>query len=511
MPQLEAKVAGVALAAALLCGCATSALEMAPTRPDKPWNPEVTSQGEIIAGAPPRPDAGGGFVLPPNSSVAPQPPAPVVESGRVYTLVELIDLAESSNPQTRIAWNEARKAALAAGVAESTYLPRLEATVVGTYLWNGGNISSNLPLLQSGNRSANGVISTVGLQWLLFDFGERSAVIEAARQGSVISNIAFTAAHQKLIHDVSLAFYSHAAARTRVARSEEALRDAQAVQAAAEDRYKHGVGTVVEVSQARQATAQANLAVVEAAGAADDAYVALISAMGVSPLTKIGVADVSDRKLSPAVSADLDRVVTESLRRRPDVLSALAGQRASQAGVRAARAEFLPKAFITAAAGYGSSSLNVSTVPSASGSLSPLELNGHEFGATVFAGVTVPLYDGGVRAAALARARAEADSANARMTAVQDDAVRQIVTANNTLRTSLAAYEASQAVAEAAQTTFESAFAAYRNGVGSITDVTIAQSQLLHAKTGVSDAYSAALSAAATLALATGALGAAPA
>ena len=58
--------------------------------------------------------------------------------------------------------------------------------------------------------------------------------------------------------------------------------------------------------------------------------------------------------------------------------------------------------------------------------------------------------------------------------------------------------------------TFDAALAAYRNGVGSITDVAIAERQLLVAKNAATDAYSTALSAAATLALVAGALGSAP-
>jgi outer membrane protein len=82
--------------------------------------------------------------------------------------------------------------------------------------------------------------------------------------------------------------------------------------------------------------------------------------------------------------------------------------------------------------------------------------------------------------------------------------------ADNALRTNLSAYSASNVLAEVAQTTFDNVLASYRNLVGSITDVNIAQSQLLHARNASADAYSTALSAAATLALATGALGSAP-
>jgi outer membrane protein len=66
------------------------------------------------------------------------------------------------------------------------------------------------------------------------------------------------------------------------------------------------------------------------------------------------------------------------------------------------------------------------------------------------------------------------------------------------------------AVASAAKTTFEAALTDYRSGVGSITDATVAQSQLPQARNASTDTYSTAQSAAATLALAAGSLGAPP-
>ena len=68
------------------------------------------------------------------------------------------------------------------------------------------------------------------------------------------------------------------------------------------------------------------------------------------------------------------------------------------------------------------------------------------------------------------------------MTQIRDNAVRQIVVADNALRTSLSAYGAADALVAAAQTTFDAALAAYRSGVGSITDVTLAETQLLQAR-----------------------------
>jgi outer membrane protein len=188
----------------------------------------------------------------------------------------------------------------------------------------------------STSSSARGTISAVSLQWLLFDFGARESIIEGAKQASVISNIAFTAAHQQVIYDVSVAFYLNAAARARAATAAQSLKNAQAVEAAANDRYKYSIGTVIEASQPLQATAQAKLAVVQAAGGAQNAYLNLISAMGISPLTKPRIADVSRRSLTPGMTRSVERVISAALARRPDVLTAYATQKASLANFHAA-------------------------------------------------------------------------------------------------------------------------------------------------------------------------------
>jgi outer membrane protein len=508
-PTMRRREAAAALSLVWLAGCAASALDMAPERPDRPWVPATTESGEIIAGGPRGRPGAEGYVLPASPVLRQVPLPPGVDTTRIYSLSALIDLAESNNPATRIAWNDARRAALAAGIAESAFLPNITATAIGGYQGSSGNQTA-LGTSFSNNNSLAGTVSAVSLQWLLFDFGERTAVVDAAKQGSVISNITFAAAHQQLIYSVTVAFYNHTAARARLNTATQSLTNAQRVQAAAEDRCKHDIGTVTEVAQARQGTAQANLAVVQATGWAQDAYLTLITAMGISPLTKIKIADVSGRKLSPSTAAPVESIISEALARRPDMQSAYAAQKASLANVRAAEAEFLPKFFLSANGTYNSGNLNVTSLPSGGQQPPTVNISGNHLGASIFAGVTIPLYDGGTRDAHLARARAEADSAGARLTQVREDAVRQIVLADNALRTSLSAYSASRTLEAAARTTFDAALAAYRNGVGSITDLTLAETQLLQAKNASTDAYSTALSAAATLALSTGALGAAP-
>ncbi|MEI9924264.1 MAG: TolC family protein [Bradyrhizobium sp.] len=486
---------------------------MAPGAPDQPWIPETTATGEIVPGSnsvtlPSSP--GKHFVLPPNTEAArlsdPQP----IDGKHAYTLPELVDIAEKSNPTTKIAWNAARNVALAKGIAESTFLPRLTASAItGRQSIDGGNSVDGFNLGNQ-NTTLNGTISAVSMEWLLFDFGERAAIVRAADQASVISNVAFTAAHQQVIYEVSTAFYAYAASRERLKTAIQSLRNAQSVQAAAEDRYRHGIGTVVESSQALQATAQARLVQVQADGSAKDGYLKLISAMGISPLTRIRIADISNRRLSPPMYGPIKQTVEMAIARRPDILSAYAAQKAALANIDAARAAFMPKVFLAGNAAHATGDLNVTAIPSVGQQLPTVNISGGQNSGTILAGVTVPLFDGGTRLAALKQAEANAENAGLALLKTQNEAVRQIVLSDNALRTSLSAYTASVALNAAAQTTFNAALDAYRNGVGSITNATLSQSQLLLANNARADAYSTSLSAAATLALAVGALGDAP-
>lgn len=497
---------------ALLAGCATSSLDLAPAAPDVPWTPVTRADGEIVAGAPasraaPRSHS---YVLPSNpkaAGVAPAPPG--LDESHAYTLAELIDLAESNSPRTRAAWESARNAALATGIAKAAYLPNLTASVVGAYHTSNSN-ETVYGTRVSGNNSLHGSISAVSVQWLLFDFGERNAVVSEAEQASVIANIGFTAAHQQLIYEVALAYYVHMAARARVGTAEKALRNAREVEAAAESSRAHGVGTVVEAAQARQGTAQAELAQVEAIGQAQDTRLALLAAMGISPLTPIRIAPLGPRKLSPALIGPIGEIVREALARRADVLSAYAAHEASLAALRAAQAEFWPKIFLSGTGSYASNAADISTLPGLGQSPATLNIAGAHLGATVLLGVTVPIYDGGTRRALEGEARANEAKADATLAEVREDATQEVVGAANRVRTSLAALDAANALAAAAQITFDAALESYRKGVGSITDATRAETALLEAQNAATDSYSAALSSAATLALAAGTLGTAP-
>src|SRR5215472_13725539 len=58
---------------------------------------------------------------------------PAIDPRKIYNLADLIDIAQRSNPETRVAWERARQAAAAVGLTESAYYPYIVAAAAGGY------------------------------------------------------------------------------------------------------------------------------------------------------------------------------------------------------------------------------------------------------------------------------------------------------------------------------------------------------------------------------------------
>ena len=503
-PRGARALLSLALACAL-AGCTNDANDLAPASPGTPFRsagdttPLQTASGARDFALPP-------VILPPSSD-----PSATVEPGHVYGLAELIDIAQTTNPQTRVSWEQARQAAVAVGIVKALYLPVVTATVVGgTQRFSQTGQIANLPSTSTSG-DAHGTVSSVALQWLLFDFGERDALTRAATARSFASDIAFNGTHQKIIYDVSRAFYEYTSARQKVAIARQSKVESGRVKNAADARFKSGVGTSVEVAQADQQAAQSAFDLVQAEGSERDAYHSLLAATGLGPTARIAVRDVSGRPLAPNSMAPVERFLDEAIAARPDVQAGIASARAAHEGIAAAQAEFLPKVFMSASGTYLSGGLNVTSLPTL-GSLTQGSSSGavgtttNQNNATVLGGVSVPIYDGGVRSARLLEAQSRSDAAEAEVARLQLSAAAEIVSADDALRTSLAANQAAGALVKASGTAEDATFAAYKSGAGSLTAAIDAQKALLSARLAQAQAHGVALIAASSLAFLTGRL-----
>src|SRR5438874_12648817 len=225
---------------------------------------------------------------------------PAIDPSKTYNLAELIDIAQRSNPETRVAWERARQAAAAVGLTESAYYPYLVAAAAGGYDRafipfptlrvkqqtppTNGNLP-NVEIVGGGTLITESLLARAELnaKWLLLDFGERKATRAAAREQLMMANVGFNGTHQKIVFDVTDRFYQLGTARQKVMVTQSALDAARTIEQAAQTRFDNGLATKPELLQAQQQSAQSNFDLEASRGAESDARVALIESIGLLP------------------------------------------------------------------------------------------------------------------------------------------------------------------------------------------------------------------------------------
>jgi outer membrane protein TolC len=174
-----------------------------------------------------------------------------VETDKVYALADLIDFAETHNPETRVAWENARAQAAQLGIARSELYPTLAAAALAGVDRSEAGLGSRFYRLTIPDFQVS-----LELSYTIFDFGARRR-IDAEKARLLASNFGFNDVHRQLIYDVSEAYYwlLNAAGQEKAAGAN--LVNAQTVQHAAEERLENGLATLPDVLEARSATAQA--------------------------------------------------------------------------------------------------------------------------------------------------------------------------------------------------------------------------------------------------------------
>ena len=430
--------------------CANSAqAQSVPMSPDHPWH----GDGERGIDAAAKNFGGSNFRIDPD---------------KTYSLSELIDLAESHNPETRVAWERARAQAAALGLARSELYPTLAATALS------GVARSQAYLVDRFYRQTIGDFQvSLDLNYTVFDFGARSARINAARAEVLAANFSFNDTHRKIIFQVEQIYYQLLNAIGQEDAARASLANAQAVQQSAEERLKNGLATLPDVLEARSAAAQADYELQSVLGTERIAAGNLATALGVSATTEIHVQPLQELSIAQSVDESVEAAIDRALAQRPDLLQQVAGVRSADAKVKEARAVYYP-------------SLDFTASPIAQ-SLYGMQQQfpwGHTAG--LAGGMAFSLnwtvFDGGARKNRLAQAEANVHSAEAQVSVSRDQIANEVWAAYSNLNTALRQRQAAMALLEAASRSYDAALESYNYGLRNLLDVTAAQRTLAQAR-----------------------------
>src|SRR6201997_1465309 len=247
------------------------------------------------------------------------------DPAKTYSLGELIDVAETHNPETHFAWERARAQAAALGVARSELFPTLAAAALS---------ETNREETYLGTRFFRQTFQdfqvALDLNYTVFDFGARAGRIADARAEVLAANFVFNDTHRRLIYQVEQAYYQLLNASGQEDAARASLSNAQAVQQSAEERLKNGLATLPDVLEARSATAQAEYGLQSVLGARQIAAGNLATALGTVPQTAIRVQPLRELTIPSTIEDNVNSAMDRALAHRPDLLQRVADVQAAK-------------------------------------------------------------------------------------------------------------------------------------------------------------------------------------
>jgi outer membrane protein len=422
--------------------------QKAPATPDVPWVPDH-------------------HLLERQTTVVAIHEAPIDE-GHVYSLGELIDIAESNSPTTRAAWNRAKMTAASVGIAKGELYPTIIATAAGRAYFNPALIFQTFAAQDFGQFD-----TAVHLAYTLVDFGARRTEITAAQARLVAANLSFNNEHLTLIQQVSQAYFSLLNARGLREAAEVSLNDAKATEAAAQERRNNGLATVPEVLEAKAATAKATYDLKSAVGAEQVEIGDLARAITASPMKPLKVEPLDQLRIPDSLDQSVQDAISTAFKVRPDLEADQARVRAAQAEVKHASTAYYPSLTFDGSKGWLRAFAEQEGSPGVYGQSPTYD---------AVLGLKWTVFDGFRRESRIAAAKAEEKVAVEEVHDHQDEITNQVWTDYTNAVTALQQRQAAAALLEASSESYSAALESYKEGVRNFLDVLAAENALAQAR-----------------------------
>jgi len=380
------------------------------------------------------------------------------------SLADVVDRALCNNPQTRIAWANARVQAAQVGVARSAWLPTLGASVSASRnRQDGGTRTGGVPI--SGTTLYNQESAGLTASYLLYDFGARDATLASALQTLAAANFTHNATVQKVFLAAVQTYYQFFATRAAVDSAKEAERSSLESLKAATARHETGAATPADKYQAQTANSQAVLNRIQAEGSAKSAEGALANVIGLDANRPVSLVAPTTAVPDRAFERNLDELIGAARRQRADLAAAEAQVKVAQASVEAAKATGLPTISLSTGINYSDTSLS-----------SPFHSQ------SLGIAVNIPIFTGFNTTYRVQAAQAQVESQRAQRDSVNLQVALDVWQAYYTLTTNTQAVRSSADLVASATQSERVASGRYKAGAGTILDVLTAQSALASAR-----------------------------
>lgn len=390
-----------------------------------------------------------------------------------YTLLDVVENALCHNPKTRAAWANVKVQAAQIGVAKAAYLPTLTGSVEAVKDHSASQGTNVVPFDVVSNSTYHS--DTLTLNWVLYDFGLRSATVENAEKMLISAMASQDNVLQTVFATAVKDYYAALVAQKNIQATTDIEVDAKHVLEAAVARVQKGVAAVSDQLQAKTAYSQAIFNRNKAEGDWQSALGTLAIDMGQRPDSSVVLIE-SDNATMP--ESELVRSVSELLQSaqetHPSLVAARADMEAAQANEKMVRAQGRPSLSLVGR-------YNANNQSQSSGVGQPyIGSNGRD--RYIGVQVDIPFFEGFSRTYKIRTAQAQVEGKEANLADAELQVAVNVWTSYQSLKVSAENLRTSQDILDSAHDAFKAAESRYQKGVANILEVLTTQTALANAQ-----------------------------
>ena len=372
------------------------------------------------------------------------------------TLDEALTTALKNNPQIIEAKENLNGADAGTGLALSSYHPQISIAAD----WSRGR--SYLTALQ-GIKTTEVTSGALYLKQTIYDFGRTSGAVVTARGNREAIDQTLATTRQDLTFRVRSAYYLLLATEKQVVAVRETVTAREGVFRQADEFFKQGIRAKVDVARAEATLFAAKTSFIRAENNREIARVELANAMGMESLQERTLVEPSSLPL-PLPERSMSQL--DALHNRTELRQFAALKSAAYGNLKTAKSSYLPILSGVASVGYADRDFPPT------GNIWGVGLN-----------LTVPLFSGFSSVEQVREATAAANSIDARQNNLRLQISKEVESAWLGINEAVARMVSTEKEVAAANESKSLAEGRYQEGVGSIIEVSDAQSQALDAQT----------------------------
>lgn len=376
-------------------------------------------------------------------------------------LSDLITIGICNNPSLNRDYMAIKVAEADLGQSKSAYLPGINA---------GASVGKDYAKTQHFKSSNDDPFSgNVALDWLLFDFGGRSAKTAQTKAYLDSAQFSYNSALQDLVFSVSQAYHNLLGSKAVLKSSQTAQESYKKSYDESVRRYELGLVSASDKLLAQTSYENSKLAVIQAENAVKTGSGDLARLLNLPPDTVFDLVMPKPKSeyLELAVKKPVQELIEIALAGRPDLLAGKSDVEAAKQNVAVQKSSALPSVSLNSGVAYND---NWRTS------------NPYRYGADVGLNLSVPLFTGFSDTYKISKAKYQQAQAEATLTTLEDTVKNEVWTAYQDYETALSSHRISLTVLESAKENQRVAFAMYKVGKGSILNLLTSEAQLANAR-----------------------------